>query len=77
MDPDQEQLLSEIEGLFGKVDVTSLRVMTRQLEKLVGQVTDPLARRRYEAAIDALPDMLSHLNEGQSWQKPKGRGETF
>lgn len=37
--------------------------MTRQLGKLVVRVADPLARRRYEAALDVLPDMVKHGDE--------------
>ena len=55
-----DELTREIEALFANVDAASLRLTTRKLEQLVRQVTDPVVRKRYEAAIDALPEMVAH-----------------
>ena len=55
-----EELIREIETLFANVDAASLRLTSRKLEQLVRQVTDPVVRKRYEAAIDALPEMVAH-----------------
>lgn len=63
---DQTQLRSEIEAAFARADLANVREVTRALEKLVRQVEDAAVRRRYEAAIDALPDMVKHLNAGSS-----------
>ena len=57
----QEQLIAQIEALFARADAASLREVSRQLEKLVRQIEDEGTRKRYEAAIDQLPDMVKHL----------------
>jgi len=55
-----EELIREIETLFATVNAANLRQTARRLEQLVRQVEDPATRRQYEAAIDALPDMVAH-----------------
>ena len=55
-----DELIREIETLFANVDAASLRLTSRKLEQLVRQVEDPVVRKRYEAAIDALPEMVAH-----------------
>jgi hypothetical protein len=55
-----EELIRQIETLFAEVNGENLRYSTRKLEQLVRQVEDPATRKRYEAAIDALPDMVAH-----------------
>lgn len=57
---DQQALRQAIEAAFARVDRESARQVTRELERLVRQVSDPAARARYEGALDALPDMLRH-----------------
>jgi hypothetical protein len=58
---DQSELLKEIETLFAQADPQNLRDTERRLERLVRQLKDPQDRKRYEAAIDHLPDMVKHL----------------
>jgi hypothetical protein len=60
---DQDQLFRDIEKLFAEATPGNLRYATRDLEKLVRQVEDPAMRKRYEAAIDMLPDMVDHHSE--------------
>jgi hypothetical protein len=60
---DQDQLIRDIEKLFAEATPANLRYASRDLEKLVRQVADPDVRKRYEAAIDVLPDMVDHHSE--------------
>jgi hypothetical protein len=53
----------KIEALFASADAKNLRNVTRDLEKLVRQLIDPVTRRQYEAAIDQLPDIVAHSGE--------------
>jgi hypothetical protein len=55
-----ENLNARIEALFATADAKNVRHVSRELEQLVRQVADAATRRRYEAAIDALPDMVAH-----------------
>ena len=52
-------LLQRIEALFATVDEKNLRYATRDLERLVRQIKDPVMRRQYEAAIDQLPEIAT------------------
>lgn len=56
-------LQRRIEELFATADTQNVRHVSRQLEQLVRQLTDPATKRRYEAAIDQLPDIVEHTSE--------------
>ncbi|HEY9722632.1 MAG TPA: hypothetical protein V6D47_11490 [Oscillatoriaceae cyanobacterium] len=57
-------LLEQIEKHFAEATPQNVRYVSRQLERLVRQLPDPALRKRYEAAIDQLPDMVAHLDNG-------------
>ena len=60
---DQTLLLQEIEKRFADANPGNLRQVSRELERLVRDVSDRQVRARYEAAIDQLPEMVKHLSE--------------
>lgn len=53
---------ARIEALFATVTPATLRQVSRELERLVAGLPGGLERRKYEAAIDCLPDMVKHLD---------------
>lgn len=62
---DQSELTRQIEALFGEATPQNVRDVSRRLERLVRQIADPRTRARYEGAIDHLPEMVAHLDEGR------------
>jgi hypothetical protein len=58
-----DEVERKIEELFATAELKNLRNVTRDLEKLVRQLVDPVTKRRYEAAIDQLPDIVAHSGE--------------
>ena len=54
-----ENLHERIEALFAQVTPATMRRTAKALEELVRLVEDPATRRRYEAAIDLLPEIAS------------------
>lgn len=60
---DQDELRREIESLFARAEKTNIRETSKALDKLIRQVDDPILRRQWDAAIDALPDMVNHSND--------------
>lgn len=61
---DQDALIQLIETRFAEADRENLRHISRELERLVRQVQDRALKSRYESALDQLPDMVAHLDEG-------------
>ena len=59
----QDELRREIEALFARAEKAKLREITKALHKLIQQVEDPVLRRQWDQAIDALPDMVQHDGE--------------
>lgn len=57
---DQAELKKAIEAAFARADRTNVRDVSREIEKLLRQLEDPALRRRYEGAVDLLPDMVKH-----------------
>ena len=53
---------ARIEELFAGVTPATLRQASRELERLVASLPSGMERRKYEAAIDCLPDMVKHLD---------------
>ena len=60
---EQEQLRAEIEKLFAEADEQNVRYVSRNLERLVRQVDDPVVKARYEKAIDHLVEMVKFTQE--------------
>lgn len=58
------ELVAQIEKHFAEATPQNVRQVSRELERLVRRLQDPALRRRYEAAIDQLPDMVAHLDNG-------------
>ena len=60
---EQDQLIAAIEKLFAEAETDNVRHVSRQLERLVRDVADPLVRSRYEKAIDHLPEIVKYTQE--------------
>lgn len=57
---EQDQVQRAIEAAFAMADRTNVRALSREIEKLIRQLTDPALRARYEGAVDLLPDIVKH-----------------
>lgn len=57
---DQAELKKAIEAAFARADRTNVREVSREIERMLRQLEDPALRRRYEGAVDLLPDMVKH-----------------
>lgn len=59
----QDELIAQIEARFASAEPANARLVSRELERLVRQLEDEGTRKRYEAAIDQLPDMVANLSD--------------
>jgi len=61
----QAEIKAQIEGVFETVTLKDLRHAEKRLNALIAQLADAREQVRYQMAMDALPDMLKHLDAGR------------
>jgi hypothetical protein len=61
----QAEIKAQIERVFETVTSKELRHTEKRLNALIAQLADAREQVRYQMAMDALPDMLKHLDVGR------------